>query len=328
MMSAIDLLLTEGRHSERLHQLVLKILLARTPLLARLTGHAFATKNVRWEPDGRAFDLLVEGQGDEKVRIEIKVDSELSKGQILRQIAANEAEKGLDFIYLLIGTSEIAHGERWGQWPHILDKRPRPPLYDGHKLRQAVLAAVNEHTPQDVRDLASAYAHMLEQLATRTRGYASKTVAGFTAEDYLGFFDELRTVENLGGGSTVAPVDAIGRTFVACAWAGHNAREWSLYMQFENDTLCVKLHPQNKDLPAPKRLKLRERAVRTLEKTAKFAGLPIELTEEKAGKHMTLARFPAVKILSPDPHDASLRKRLRDVHAVVKKTGESLEASG
>ncbi len=328
MMSAIDLLLTEGRHSERLHQLVLKVLFTRTPLLARLTGHAFAPKAVHWEPEGRAFDLLVEGSGGEKVRIEIKVDSELSKAQILRQVAAHEAEKGLDFIYLLIGTSEIAHGERWGQWPHILLKRPRPPLYDGHKLRKAVLAAVDEHTPQDVRDLASAYAQMLAELATRTRGYAARTVDKFTAEDYLGFFDELRIVENLGGGSTVAPVDAIGRTFVACAWAGHDAKEWSIYMQFENDRLCIKLHPHNKDLPAPRRLKLRERAVRTLEHVAKQTGMALELTEEKPGKHMTLARFTTVKILSPDPHDAALRKLLRNAQAVIKKTGETLEASG
>lgn len=328
MMSAIDLLLTAGRNSERLHQLVLKVLFTRTPLLARLTRHAFATKEVHWEPEGRAFDLLVEGTGGEKVRIEIKVDSELSKAQILRQVAAHEAEKGLDFIYLLIGTSEIAHGERWGQWPRILSKEPRPPLYDGHKLRQAVLAAVDEHTPQDVRDLAHAYAHMLAELATRTRGFAGKPVADFTADDYLGFFDELRIVENFGGGSTVAPVEAIGRTFVACAWAGHDAKEWSLYMQFENDRLCLKLHPHNKDLPAPRRLKLRERAVKTLDRVAKQAGVALELTEEKAGKHMTLARFPTVKILSADPHDAALRKLLRNVHAVVKRTGETLEASG
>ncbi len=275
MTSAIDLLLTEGRNSERLHQLVLKILFGATPLLARLTGHTFETKDVHWEPGGRAFDLLVEGKGGEKVLIEIKVDSELSKGQILKQVAAHETAKGLDFIYLLIGTSEIAHGERWGQWPHILLKKPRPPLYNGHKLRQAVLAAVNEHTSQDVRDLANAYAQMLEKLSSRTRGYAGKAVPEFTAEDYLGFFDELRTLENFGGGSTVTSVDATGRTFVACAWAGCDTPAWSLYMQFENDRLCLKLHPQNKDLDAKRRLKLRERTVKALEKAAKHAGVAI-----------------------------------------------------
>ncbi len=42
---------------------------------------------------------------------------------------------------------------------------------------------------------------------------------------------------------------------------------------------------------------------------------------------MTVARFPAVKIRSAEPHDAALRKLLRDVHSVVKKTGELLEAA-
>jgi hypothetical protein len=168
---------------------------------------------------------------------------------------------------------------------------------------------------------------MLEELASRTRGYAGKAVPEFTVEDYLGFFDELRTLENFGGGSTVASVDATGRTFVACAWAGCDTPAWSLYMQFENDRLCLKLHPQNKDLDAKERLKLRERTVKALEKAAKPAGVAIELTREKAGQHMTVARFPAVKILSAEPHDAALRKLLRDVHSVVKKTGELLEVA-
>ena len=326
-MSAINLLLTAGSKSERLHQLVLKILLEETALLARLTGHAFDTKKVHWEPEARAFDLLVEGQSGENVRIEIKVDSELSRRQILEQVSSHQAKKGLDLIYLLIGTSEIAHGERWGQWPHILDKQPRPPLYDSAKLRQAVLAALDERTAPAVHELATAYGQMLGELAERTRGYAGKAVAGFIAEDFLGFFDELRTVESLGGGSTVACVNATGRTFVACAWAGPDAPEWSLYMQFENATLCLKLHIKNRELDAKRRLKIRERCARAVDKAAKDAGVALELTQERPGKHMTIARFPTVKITSPDPHDEALRKQLRAVHAIVEKTAELIKAS-
>ena len=49
---------------------------------------------------------------------------------------------------------------------------------------------------------------------------------GFKFETYAiarikgAILDELRAVEGLGGGSSVARVDATGRSFVACAWAG------------------------------------------------------------------------------------------------------------
>lgn len=331
-MSAIDLLLTAGQNSERLHQLVLEILLERTPLLARLTGHAFAVKRVRWDPEGRAFDLLVEGEGGEELRIEVAVDRELSRAHLREQAAANAARRGLDLVYLLLGTSEIAHGERWGEWPQILGAQPRPRLYGGGELREAVLAAVDDHTAPDVREVAHAYARRLAALAERTRGHAGKSLAEFTADDFLGFLDELRAVEGLGGGSSVARVDATGRSFVACAWAGADSPVWSLYMQLEcagpGDTeLCLKLHVKNKHLDARRRLNIRERGEKAIARTAKQAGLAVELTPERGGRHTTIARFTGVEIRSADPRDEALRRQLREVHALVLRTGEALRAS-
>ena len=114
-MAAIDLLFQFKRESERMHQMVLGILLTETRLLSRLvplTGLQQPSANqLHWEPEARTYDLAAPlhqhpaSAPAGRVLIELKLDGTLDEDQIYKQAitsaatgcqAALDAERYLD----------------------------------------------------------------------------------------------------------------------------------------------------------------------------------------------------------------------------------------
>ncbi len=85
-LDALDLLFAVKPVSERMHQAALTVLFERAPLLRALMGEAAAVTAVTWEPDGGAFDLMVE-TAERRTLLELEVDSDLSRWQVEQQLA-------------------------------------------------------------------------------------------------------------------------------------------------------------------------------------------------------------------------------------------------
>ncbi|MFY0538718.1 hypothetical protein [Nannocystis pusilla] len=70
------------------------VLIERTFLLGVLTGIHLKSPKVTWEPEQGAFDLMVEGADGQRVLIELKIDSVLSRRQILAQLEHKAVTSG------------------------------------------------------------------------------------------------------------------------------------------------------------------------------------------------------------------------------------------
>lgn len=324
IMGALDLLFATKPESERLHQAALMVLIERTPLLSVLTGLPLRSPEVTWEPEQGAFDLMVKDADGRRVLIELKIDSVLSRRQILAQLEHEAVTSGGTPIYLLLGTSGICRGPRWNQWKWILGERPRPAIFDAGALTAALQAAVESETDAEVRELSASYVRLVERLSTRTRGHVGKSVDTFEYHDYLGYFDELRQAVDFGWGATVEYVPNAAGGFVCCAWEGVPTRVGGLYLQFEEQDLCLKLwvdDMEKKERPEARRVAL-EAAIAA---AAEFPNLGIEAARGRAGESMTLAWLTKVK-LAADPRDAGLLATLRETQAFVAATEARLKA--
>lgn len=320
MMDALDLLFNVKPESERMHQAALTVLFERTPLLRALTGEAGAVTAVTWEPDGGAFDLMVE-TADRRTLLELKVDSVLSRWQVQQQLTHPLVGGGAAPVYVLIGTSAIARGARWNGWAWLLGDRPRPALIEGDALVAAVRAAV-VGAPAELRELGEAYARLVEGLTLRTRRFAGKTILEFGYHDYFGYFDALRHAVDPGVGATVEYVPNAAGGFVACAWEGIPTRVGGVYLQLEERSSCVKLWVD--DMAKELRSAARRAAVdAAIAAAGRFPGLGVEATKGKPGETMTLVRLTQLR-LTPDPRDPALLASLREAQAFVRATAERL----
>jgi len=321
-LGAIDLLFAAKPEIERLHQASLKVLFERTPLLEKLTGIALKEPEVEWEPEKGTFDLLVRGADRQGVLLELKVDALLSRRQILDQVSHPLVASGYALVYVLLGASAVAHGARWGQWKWILGDRPPPRILESGDLVAALRASVGPDSPPGVRELAESHARVVAELAARTRGYAGKLVAEFGYHDYLGFFDELRQAVDFGGGSTVGYVSNPAGGFVCCAWEGVPTRLGGMYLQFEDQSLCLKLWVD--DMAKDERPKARRDAVEVALKVAEtFPRLLVEATRGRSGESMTLARLAGVMLVA-SPRDEQLLANLREAQEFVRTVAAAI----
>lgn len=324
-MGALDLLFATKPESERLHQAALMVLLEKTPLLEKLTGIGLRSPKVEWEPEQGAFDLRVADADGRHVLIELKVDSVLSMRQIREQLAHDSVRSGGVPMYWLVGTTAISRGVRWGQWKEILGEKSRPAIFDGDALTTAIRASVTADTAGEVRELAEGYGRLLDGLSLRTRLYAGRRVEEFGYHDWLGFFDELRQAVDFRVGSTVAYVTNAAGGFVCCAWEGIPTPLGGLYLQFEEQTLCLKLWVD--EMAKEKRSPARRTAVEAaLAVATKFPNLGVERTKGRPGESMTVARLGKVGLAS-NPRDERLLTSLSEAHEFVKATSAVLQGA-
>ena len=303
-MPALDLLFAAKPENERLHQAALSVLLQRTPLLAALTGHELRGPTIVWEPERGTYDLQVTDADGQLVFLELKVDSNLSWGQIQAQLNHPAAAKAKSLVYLLLGTSGISRGAQWGQWKYVLGDRPRPHIFDGDALVAAIGQACAGDTAPEVRELADAYVRVIQRLSARTRNYVGRSIDVFDTHDYLGYFDELRRLVPLGGGANVEYVPNAAGGFVCIAWEGTPTSVGGLYLQFEEKQLVLKVWVD--DMAKSHRSAARQQAVAAaLAVASNFPHLGVEPTKGRPGETMTLVRLAGVR-LSPDPADPAL----------------------
>lgn len=321
-LGAIDLLFAAKPESERMHQASLKVLIERTPLLEKLTGIGLEEPEVEWEPEQGMFDLLARGADGRGVLLELKVDAQLSRRQILDQVSHPLVRSGYPLVYLLLGASAIAHGARWGQWKWILGDRPQPRIFESGDLIAALRASVGQDSAPGVRELAEGQARVVAELVARCQRYAGKSVGEFGYHDYLGFFDELRQAVDFGVGSTVGYVSNPAGGFVCCAWEGVPTRSGGLYLQLEEQLLCLKLWVD--DMAKDERPKARRDAGEVALKVAEaFPRLRVEATRGRSGESMTVARLPGV-VLVASPRDEQLLADLREAQAFVRAVAAAI----
>lgn len=246
----------------------------------------------------------------------------LSRRQIGDQIAHEAVAAGATPIYILVGTSAIMRGRRWGQWKWVVGERPLPLIFDGAALTEAIQASVGDDTDADVRELAASYLRVLDHLALRHQAYRGKPIDAFGYHDFLGYFHDLRQAVDLGLGATVEYVPNAAGGFVCCAWEGVPTRVGRLYLQFEHDALCLKVWVD--DMERDDRPQARRDAVdAAIDTAAAFPRLGVEATRGRAGETMTLVRLPGIK-LTPDPRDEGLHASLREAQAFVRATAAKL----
>ena len=88
-----------------------------------------------------------------------------------------------------------------------------------------------------------------------------------------------------------------------------------LYLQFENQSLCVKLRAVDPEKGERRRARGRVLAA-AREVAPRFPGLVVEESKGRAGETMTLLRLSGVK-LTPDPRDERLQAGLREAYAFL-----------
>jgi len=344
-MAAIDLLFDHKSDSERLHQVLLSVLLLRSRLLERVLGvPGLQALDFDWEPERRLYDLAFTVQdpsgGIDRVLVELKVDSGLEQEQFERQLAhlRDKAPKSR-LVYLVLGLSAITVTEpRLTQWSAKLlpPREPTaPPLWfrcDAAELSQyladpELLSGLDQASRRDVRDLASAYRDALQSLSDRTRRFATTPPARWRDPDFYGFFADCRSRDDIGHMRTAnISYEANPKSgFIACNWLwtpispGEPLR---LYLQLENAKLCLKLKVPEEQKSQRRQLWIAaQAALRTL------APKPsIELVESNYhnGVHMTFAAVPDV--FASGQLDLNLFKaQVTAAEAVLTKLAEKLK---
>ncbi len=293
-MGAIDLLFAVKRDSERLHQLVLGALLARTKLLTRLVPLTSAPTQIQlqWDPEGKSYDLGLNltFAGEEakekgrrgRVLVEMKLDSPVNEDRLAQQLSASRLHAEDRLLYFLLGHSAITsdRSSLRERVRRIGAHSGRPDLPDRVSLRDSAdlvaLLADPELLPDgpdhhDARDLAAAYRDALLALLERTRGYASHSVADWQEGDFYGFFAACRargiagmTRMRLGRAASAdgAGVSCVCSEAPLCGELGH--LDW----QFENARLVLRLHATGD------RKALRQRVLSAIADTQSIAAAP------------------------------------------------------
>ncbi len=306
-MSIIDRLFATKIECERLHQAALAVLLQEPALLDRLCELRFERPAVNWEPESGAFDLSVEGSNRPRLLIELKLDDTLTKQRIVDQLAHTRKVAGQQVLYLLLGVSGLSRGLHWPDWSYVYTQTEKPLVRTSTELRAALSACRSEIEDGEWRGLAEAYERVLLQLERRTGGYVTKRAGEFEYFDYFGYFDALRRARQISQ-ARIQYVPNASEGFVAFAWGGIDHLEGTVFLQFEDARLCLKIWTD--DAPKPARIRMRE-AVReaAAAQSANFPNLGFQLGSKSLGETMTIGQFTLVK-LSDSPNDPGLSAQL------------------
>lgn len=318
-MAAIDLLFQFKRESERMHQMVLGILLTETRLLSRLvplTGLQQPSANqLHWEPEARTYDLAAPlhqhpaSAPAGRVLIELKLDGTLDEDQIEKQLNPSHFGPNDHLLYLLLGYSEITFqqyiltrvinqiAKRDGQ-PNLVDRvHIRKASHLIPQLADPELLSVSAPGRADVRDLMAAYRDLLLQLQDRVHHFRERPLSTWEMGDYFGLFAEARrTLSGKITNSHIKKVPQADGGFVGCSFcwtpipgAIGSSSEDRLFLQLEDQRLCIKLKSELRSR------KLRQRVEEVLRSQSVFTSpgpLP-ELTVEpgamRIGSTMTVA---------------------------------------
>jgi hypothetical protein len=315
-VAAIDLLFDTKKDSERLHQALLCVLLSRTRVLHNLLGLTdMEAVDFDWEPGRRPLEQVIylrSGNGSRsRVFIEARVDYGISDDRLAEQLAYVMSDPRDRLVYLLLGYSRITtpRGELLYRIASTPQRPEAPPLLgrvavcDAQELitllsDPEVLPQEDTRLRRDSRDLCGAYRDVLQDLEGRTRRFAQRPVAAWETGDYLGFFDACRrrpATKQLQEASVSFISDDEGG-YYACAWGytSLGADTW-LYLQFEDDRLCLKLEVGESQATVPRPLYERARSIlRTLPVPA---GLPPPVpTVFRPGRTMTFATFSGLLV--------------------------------
>jgi hypothetical protein len=315
-LAAIDLLFDTKKDSERLHQALLCGLLCRTRVLHHLLGLTdLEAVDFDWEPGRIPLEqaIYLRGSDGSRVRvfIEVRVDHSPSEARIDEQIARVLSEPRDRLVYLLLGYSRITTPRR--DLLYRLASVPTPPdtppvlgrigVCDALELITLladpdVLPRGDSQRRRDARDLCAAYRDALQDLEGRTRRFTERPVATWEIGDYLGFFDTCRRrpatkqLQEAGIGF-IADHDS---GFYACWWAyeaiGPSA--W-LYLQFEDDRLCIKIEVGDAAHSTQRALYEQARAILRTLPTPEGLASPVPAVF-RAGRTLTVATFSGLLV--------------------------------
>jgi hypothetical protein len=312
-MAAIDLLFDHKGDSERLHQVVLSVLLLRSRLLAEILGvPGLRATDFKWEAEGRLFDLgftVHDPSGAvEQVFVELKIDSNLTEAQFVRQLEHTRQHKKARLLYLVLGLTQISvtpqQLSKWSVAKPPVEPSPGPAFCycDAHQLAallanpRSLLVAGDPTHDYDVRDLLVGYRDALDRLVARTTCFAERPTPEWQAPDFCGFFADCQKhhVGQMAQAGISYEANPRGG-FIACHWLRtpiHPSEPLRLYLQMENAKLCLKLKVP--DEYKSKRKKLWDAAGAALRTLAPKFSLKIEPSHYHSGIHMTFATIPEV----------------------------------
>jgi len=310
-MAAIDLLFDHKGNSERLHQVVLSVLLLRSRLLERMLGvSGLRATDFKWEAEGKLFDLgftVHDPSGAvEQVFVELKIDSNLTEAQFARQQEHTRQHKKARLLYLVLGLTQISvtptQLTKWSAAKPPVEPSPGPAFHhcDASQLAalladpRSLLVAGDPTHDRDVRDLLVGYRDALDRLVARTTGFADRPIADWQAPDFYGFFADCqkRPVGQMAKAGISYEANPRGG-FIACHWLRtpiHPSEPLRLYLQLENAKLCLKLKVP--DEYKSKRKKLWDAAGAALRTLAPKFSPPLEPSNYHSGVHMTFATIP------------------------------------
>lgn len=344
-MAAIDLLFDTKKDSERLHQALLCVLLSRTRVLHHLLGikeKDFEAHDFDWEPGRRPLEQVIYLRGSDgsraRVFIEARVDYGLGDDRLAEQIAHVVSDPRDRLVYFLLGYSRITtpRGEllyrvaSTPQRPEAPSLLGRVAVCDAQELitllsDPEVLPHGDARLRRDSRDLCGAYRDVLHDLEARTRRFAQRPVASWESGDYLGFFDTCRrrpATKQMQEASVSFISDDEGG-YYACAWGyvqiGPEA--W-IYLQFEDDRLCLKLEVGEAMATVPRPLYERARAV--LRALPFPDGLPPPVpTVYRPGRTMTFATYSGL-LVDLDTRWQLLCQQLEQIECLIERITQAL----
>jgi len=269
----LSLLLELGWGQERLHQLVLRELLARTRLATVLGLWSDSEQpNVMYEPFGGLFDLAL-ADGAPRVLMEIKVSADLGDHQRDRQ-RAKGLELGLSRAYILLGPSFFAGQDEVG----------------ARNIGIPELAkAIEESLPSPETPLGQLGLTYLRRLAADVRSWTAEHDARSTSGlDLFRLYAEMTAawpvdvrptkVTHHGGPDWIVNADA---------WTMGAKDGWEcadFYWEMVNGRTRFKLHCEGDE---NLRLEARNGFREALERAASELAVPVARTRAKAGAYMT-----------------------------------------
>ncbi len=306
-MGVIQKLFATKIECERLHQAALAVLLAEPGLLERLCGLRVNGPRVVWEPEGGEFDLSIESAEHPRVLIELKLDDNLTRPRIERQLAHIRKVPGQQVLYLLLGVSGLSRGLHWPDWSYVYTKVEPPLVRTSTELRAALAACRADSSDAEWRELAENYEQVLLDLEGRTGKFVGKAASDFEYFDYFGYFDALRRER----GITQARIQFVPNAaegFVAFAWGGTDCLAGTVFLQFEENKLCVKIWVDDDSAEVRGRMRDAVRAAAAVQ-AVNFPQLGFQFAGKRLGETMTIGACASVG-LTDSHQDAGLLAQL------------------
>lgn len=289
--------------------MVLSALLFSDDFLSRLVHvPGLLAVDVVWEAEKRLYDLGFAVSDPEKrvkqVFVEVKVDGELSQAQFKKQIEHAAQHGSARVVYVLLGLAQIsAPDSALSTWV----RNPGPPAgqavfhtVNAAQFEEVLMNRLREPVPltSDLRDLVISYRDVLRALQKRTQHFVNRLVDQWHSTDYYGFFDRLRQQNPVMQTARISYEANPQGGVIACAFQFQplpcETPAW-LYLQFENDHLCLKLKVPEEH--KTQRRRLWKKAQRLFEQAARDPLAPSVCrrflpTNYKNGTWMKFAQIP------------------------------------